>query len=296
MVDSGYALSSFNLILTKLYGGQGPVYLNVSLSKRLAIDLTLASNAVSWSRAIRKAAFMIILSPILHPREVGRPLLPGDLVLQSADVLVLALDLANRLIAIPQHLEPELELVLHLVEHVAERLGRRSQELDDVFARLEDGAERHRDDGVLPHDGFVDALVREDVFPRRVEHLERRVGDNGRQVLVVHRVDIRRIRADANGAEAQWVARLDDAVHVLAAADEARLGANRGAPALNRPFGGAAVGDARRLGGRFRGALDRRLSGGAYFAVPSRRLRLGRRSRSFAPPIDRGGMRRSPRA
>jgi hypothetical protein len=42
-------LSAFQLqrMLTKLYGGQGPVYLNVSLSKRLAIDFTLPSNAVS---------------------------------------------------------------------------------------------------------------------------------------------------------------------------------------------------------------------------------------------------------
>src|SRR6185503_4806933 len=59
-----HALSSFKRILTKLYGGHGPVYLNVSLSKRLAIDLTLPSNAVSRSREMRNAAFMIILSPI----------------------------------------------------------------------------------------------------------------------------------------------------------------------------------------------------------------------------------------
>src|SRR6266536_1288884 len=72
----------------------------------------------------------------------------------------------------------ELELVLHLVEHVAECFGRRSQQLDDVLARLEDRAERHRDDRMLAHDRFVDALVREDVFPRRVEHFERSVGDD----------------------------------------------------------------------------------------------------------------------
>ena len=42
-----YTRSSFNLMLTKLYGGQGPVYLNVSLSFSAAIDLTRVSNAVS---------------------------------------------------------------------------------------------------------------------------------------------------------------------------------------------------------------------------------------------------------
>src|SRR5439155_18723533 len=59
-----HARSSFSRILTKLYGGHGPVYLNVSLSNRLAIVLTLASNALSRSREIRNAPFMIILSPI----------------------------------------------------------------------------------------------------------------------------------------------------------------------------------------------------------------------------------------
>ncbi len=39
--------SSFNRMFTKLYGGQGPVYLNVSLSCSAAIDLTRESNAAS---------------------------------------------------------------------------------------------------------------------------------------------------------------------------------------------------------------------------------------------------------
>src|SRR5436190_13424146 len=59
-----HARSSFNRMFTKLYGGHGPVYLNVSLSNLPAIAFTLASNADSWSREIRNAAFMIILSPI----------------------------------------------------------------------------------------------------------------------------------------------------------------------------------------------------------------------------------------
>src|SRR6266850_5177664 len=58
------ALSSFNRILTKLYGGHGPVYLNVSLSKCDATSLIRRSNACSWSRCTRNAAFMIILSPM----------------------------------------------------------------------------------------------------------------------------------------------------------------------------------------------------------------------------------------
>src|SRR5438067_10186167 len=42
-----YALSSLSLMLTKLYGGHGPVYLNVSLSKRAAIAFTFESKADS---------------------------------------------------------------------------------------------------------------------------------------------------------------------------------------------------------------------------------------------------------
>src|SRR5713101_6255000 len=51
-IEDDHARSSFNLMFTKLYGGQGPVYLNVSLSNLPAIDFTLASNARSWSREI----------------------------------------------------------------------------------------------------------------------------------------------------------------------------------------------------------------------------------------------------
>ncbi len=40
------------------------MYLNVSLSYSAPISLTFASKAASWSRETRKAAFMIILSPI----------------------------------------------------------------------------------------------------------------------------------------------------------------------------------------------------------------------------------------
>ena len=92
---------------------------------------------------------------------------------------------------------------------------------------LEDRAERHRDDGVLAHHRLVDALVREHVLARRVEHLERRVGDDRREVLVVDRVDVRRLGADADRAEAQRLGRLDDAVDVLAAAGAARRGRRR---------------------------------------------------------------------
>src|SRR5688500_1239684 len=39
--------SSFNRMFTKLYGGHGPVYLNVSLSCSAAIDFTRVSKAAS---------------------------------------------------------------------------------------------------------------------------------------------------------------------------------------------------------------------------------------------------------
>ena len=116
----------------EVVGRPGPVYLKVSVSYRAPISFTLASKAASFSRATRKAAFMIILSPIgllareatdtgaqlledvasrsapsaprraastsaavLHAREVGRALLGRDLVLEPPHVLVLALDLAD---------------------------------------------------------------------------------------------------------------------------------------------------------------------------------------------------------
>ena len=137
---------------------------------------------------------------VLHAREVGRPLLRGDLSLQAADVLVLFLDLADDLVAIPQHLQAELELVLHLVQDVGERVVGRPQQLHDVVVGLEHRAERHRDDGVLLHHRLVDALVREHVVARRVLHHHRRVRDDRGDVAVVDRVDFGRVRADARAA------------------------------------------------------------------------------------------------
>src|SRR5262249_16916605 len=81
-------------------------------------------------------------SSVLHAPEVRGALLGRDLLLQAADVLVFRLDLANRLIRVPQHLQSELELVLHFSQHVAERVKRRAEQLDDVLVGSEDRAER----------------------------------------------------------------------------------------------------------------------------------------------------------
>jgi hypothetical protein len=43
---------------------------------------------------------------------------------------------------------------------------------------------------VLAHHRLVDAFVRQDVLARRVEHFERRVGDDGRELLVVDGIDV----------------------------------------------------------------------------------------------------------
>src|SRR5262249_32164916 len=96
---------------------------------------------------------------VLHAREGGRALLGRDLALEPPHVLVLVLDLAQDDVAVPQDFQPELELVLHLVQHVVEGAVGPLEELDDVVARLEHRAEGHRDDRVLPHDGLVHALV-----------------------------------------------------------------------------------------------------------------------------------------
>src|SRR6185503_18235326 len=200
--------SSFSRILTKLYGGHGPVYLNVSLSNVDAISLMRRSKAGSWSRWTRKAAFMIILSPmarftreaaVLHAREVSGPLLRGDLGLQPVNVLVLLLDGADDLVAVPEHLEAVLELVLHLRQHVGKRVVGRAQQLDDVFTRLENRAERHRDDGVIAHHRLVDAFVRQDVLARGIERRQRDFRDDRRHVLEVDRVDLGPLLVHADG-------------------------------------------------------------------------------------------------
>ena len=123
---------------------------------------------------------------------------------------------ANHRLAVPQHLEAELELVLHLVEHVGERAIGGAQKGRHVVAGLEHRAERHRQHGVLAHDRFVDPLMGEHVVAGRVEHAERRVGDDGRQVVAAHGVDRGRFLADADRPERERLVGADDAVDVAA--------------------------------------------------------------------------------
>src|SRR4051812_10807172 len=99
-------------------------------------------------------------APVLHASEIGGSCLRRNLPFQAVDVFVFRLDLMNDQVAIPQNFQSELQLILHLVQHVGERVVRGPQELDDVVVGLEDRAERHRNDGVLLHDRLVDALMR----------------------------------------------------------------------------------------------------------------------------------------
>ena len=140
---------------------------------------------------------------VLHAGEIGRPLLQRDFVLQPMNALVFVLDVLDDRVAIPQHLEAELHLVAHLRQHVAEGIVRRAQQLDDVVLRLENRAERHRDDGVIAHDDLVHPLVRQHVLARRVEDAERDVGDDGGEIAVVNGVNLRAVVADAGRAELQ---------------------------------------------------------------------------------------------
>src|SRR5690606_14943947 len=103
-----------------------------------------------------------------------------------------------------------------LLEHVVERAVRRFQQLDDVVARPEDGAERHGDDRVIAHDGLVHQLVREHVLPRGVVDPDRRVTYDRGQVAVVHRVDAVATVTDADRTEIALFGRLDDTIDVLA--------------------------------------------------------------------------------
>ena len=130
------------------------------------------------------------------------------------DVLVFLLDRTDHLVAVPEDLETEFELVLHLREHVRERVVRRSQQLENVLARLEDRAERHRNDRVIPHHGFVHPLVCQHIFPRRIERRDRHVGHDGGHVAVGDRVDLGRLVVHADGAELQRLGRADDAVDI----------------------------------------------------------------------------------
>ena len=156
----------------------------------------------------------------LHAGEVGRRLLVRlDLRLEPPELLIFFLDLGEHVVAIPVDLEAELELVLHLLEDVAQRVVRVLEELDRVFLCLEERSEahRHRREAIVDHHDLVDVLVRERVLASRVVHLKGRPADNGGQVPVVHRVDLIATPADPDLAEAARLGGFDDAVHVDAA-------------------------------------------------------------------------------
>ena len=249
-------------MLTKLYGGHGPEYLNDkhvlvlaarffdAFVERLLLraideeggveDHAVADRLVRSARDGDRLERLVDVGDVarahllerrvdqpaeLHAREVGRRRrVPADLVLEAADLVVLALEVRDDLLAIPQHLEAELDLVLHLVQHVAERLIGRAQELGDVVLRAEHGAERHRDDGELLHHRLVHELVRQDVVARGIVDDDGRVADDGREVLERDR-EHALPAADPDRSEVSLAVASHDAVDVLAAV-HARTGAS----------------------------------------------------------------------
>src|SRR2546425_3952826 len=153
----------------------------------------------------------------LHPREVRRRLLIRfDLGFETPELLVLLFDLPEDRLAVPVHFQAELELVLHLLENVAERVVRVLEELRGVLFGLEQRPEahRHRREAVVDHDDLVHVLVGERVLTCRVVALERGAAYACREVAVVHSEDVIAAAADADLAEASRLAALDDAVHV----------------------------------------------------------------------------------
>ena len=58
--------------------------------------------------------------------------------------------------------------------------------------------------------------MREHVLAGGVEHAERDVRDNRREIAVMHRVDFGAVVADAGSAEFERIGRLYDAIDVLA--------------------------------------------------------------------------------
>ncbi len=130
---------------------------------------------------------------------------------------------------------PNSNLSCILFEDVGEGLVGRAQQLHDVVVGLEDGAERHRDDGVLLHHRLVDALVGEDVLAGRVLNDHRRVRDDRGDVAVVDGVDLGPIRPDAELPEAQRAIRFDHAVDILAARWRRRPAAASPVPRAGAP-------------------------------------------------------------
>src|SRR5439155_21396251 len=61
---------------------------------------------------------------------------PSDLYTLSLHDALPIFGLFDRLVRVPQHLQSEFELVLHLVQHIAEGVERRPQQLDDVVELL----------------------------------------------------------------------------------------------------------------------------------------------------------------
>src|SRR3989454_12733908 len=167
----------------------------------------------------------------LHPREIRRRLLVRlDLRLETPQLLVLLFELGQDGIAVPVHLEAELELVLHFLEDVTEHVVRVLEELDRVFFGLEQGPEAHRHGGepVVDHDDLVDVLVVERVLARGVVHLERGVSHYGGEVTVVNGEDFVVSATNADLPEASRLLGLDDAVDVDAGFLLARRRGHRG--------------------------------------------------------------------
>ena len=132
------------------------------------------------------------------------------------DVFVLVLDLRDHRVAIPEHLEAEFQLVLHLREHVVEGVVGRAQQLECILAGLEDRPEGHRNDRMVAHHGLVDVLVSQHVLARRIERANRHIRHDRREIPVVDGVNAAHLARDRAQSELQRLVRPDDAIDVFA--------------------------------------------------------------------------------
>src|SRR6185312_90675 len=123
----------------------------------------------------------------LHPGEVGGlQMLAREFLMEAVNFIVLALEFFNDAVAVPGNFEPKLKLARHLAENVFKRRIDAFEDLFDVFAGAEDGAEGHGHDGVILHYRFDHVLVGQCVVTRWIENKNRSAAHHSGYITIMN--------------------------------------------------------------------------------------------------------------
>src|SRR5581483_496589 len=134
--------------------------------------------------------------------------------METVNFIIVPFQLIDYLLAVPRHLQSELELAFHLLQNVLQGRVNALEDLANIFVRAEHGTETHRNDGLCLHHGLDDVLVSQRVLASRIEDEHGCLAHDRSNVAMMHGVDQFAGTADPGLAKSCGIAGLNHAINI----------------------------------------------------------------------------------